>query len=73
MALAMLIVAFTAHSLLCRVLLVTHDPRVEEIADRILWLEDGACATANRRRMNGGGIRVRHACGCRDGRSLQGP
>ena len=23
------------------VLLVTHDPRVEEIADRILWLEDG--------------------------------
>ena len=24
------------------VLLVTHDPRVEEIADRVLWLEDGA-------------------------------
>ena len=24
------------------VLLVTHDPRVEDIADRILWLEDGA-------------------------------
>ena len=24
------------------VILVTHDPRVEEIADRILWLEDGA-------------------------------
>jgi putative ABC transport system ATP-binding protein len=24
------------------VLIVTHDPRVEEIADRILWLEDGA-------------------------------
>ena len=24
------------------VVLVTHDPRVEEIADRILWLEDGA-------------------------------
>lgn len=23
------------------ILLVTHDPRVEEIADRILWLEDG--------------------------------
>jgi putative ABC transport system ATP-binding protein len=23
------------------VLLVTHDPRVEEVADRILWLEDG--------------------------------
>ncbi|MFV2054814.1 MAG: ATP-binding cassette domain-containing protein [Thiohalomonadales bacterium] len=26
----------------CAVLMVTHDPRVEEIADRILWLEDGA-------------------------------
>lgn len=26
----------------CSVILVTHDPRVEEIADRILWLEDGA-------------------------------
>ncbi len=25
----------------CSVVLVTHDPRVEEIADRILWLEDG--------------------------------
>jgi putative ABC transport system ATP-binding protein len=25
----------------CSVLLVTHDPRVEEVADRILWLEDG--------------------------------
>ena len=24
------------------VLMVTHDPRVEEIADRVLWLEDGA-------------------------------
>lgn len=24
------------------VLIVTHDPRVEEVADRILWLEDGA-------------------------------
>ena len=24
------------------VLLVTHDPRVEDIADRILWLEDGS-------------------------------
>lgn len=24
------------------VILVTHDPRVEEVADRILWLEDGA-------------------------------
>lgn len=23
------------------VLIVTHDPRVEDIADRILWLEDG--------------------------------
>jgi len=26
----------------CSVLMVTHDPRVEEIADRVLWLEDGA-------------------------------
>jgi len=26
----------------CAVILVTHDPRVEEIADRVLWLEDGA-------------------------------
>lgn len=26
----------------CAVLMVTHDPRVEEIADRILWLEDGS-------------------------------
>jgi putative ABC transport system ATP-binding protein len=24
------------------VLIVTHDPRVEDIADRVLWLEDGA-------------------------------
>jgi putative ABC transport system ATP-binding protein len=24
------------------VVLVTHDPRVEEVADRVLWLEDGA-------------------------------
>jgi len=23
------------------VLIVTHDPRVEDVADRILWLEDG--------------------------------
>lgn len=26
----------------CAVLLVTHDPRIEDMADRILWLEDGA-------------------------------
>ena len=26
----------------CTVILVTHDPRVEEVADRVLWLEDGA-------------------------------
>ncbi len=26
----------------CAVMMVTHDPRVEEIADRVLWLEDGA-------------------------------
>ena len=26
----------------CAVLMVTHDTRVEEIADRVLWLEDGA-------------------------------
>ncbi|MCP5162314.1 MAG: ATP-binding cassette domain-containing protein [Hahellaceae bacterium] len=25
----------------CAVIVVTHDPRVEEIADRIFWLEDG--------------------------------
>ncbi|MDT8316548.1 MAG: ATP-binding cassette domain-containing protein [bacterium] len=25
----------------CAVVIVTHDPRVEDIADRILWLEDG--------------------------------
>lgn len=25
----------------CAVLVVTHDPRVEDIADRVLWLEDG--------------------------------
>jgi len=25
----------------CAVVLVTHDPRVEDVADRILWLEDG--------------------------------
>lgn len=26
----------------CAVLMVTHDPRVEEVADKVLWLEDGA-------------------------------
>lgn len=26
----------------CSVLMVTHDPRVEEIADHVLWLEDGS-------------------------------
>jgi putative ABC transport system ATP-binding protein len=26
----------------CAVVFVTHDPRVEDVADRILWLEDGA-------------------------------
>ena len=26
----------------CAVVLVTHDPRVEEVADCVLWLEDGA-------------------------------
>jgi len=25
----------------CSVLIVTHDPRVEDVADRVLWLEDG--------------------------------
>lgn len=29
----------------CGVIVVTHDPRVEDIADRILWLEDGALQT----------------------------
>ena len=24
------------------IIMVTHDPRVEEVADRVLWLEDGA-------------------------------
>lgn len=26
----------------CAVLIVTHDQRIEEVADRVLWLEDGA-------------------------------
>ncbi len=26
----------------CAVVIVTHDPRIEEVADRVLWLEDGA-------------------------------
>jgi putative ABC transport system ATP-binding protein len=26
----------------CAVIMVTHDPRVEDVADRMLWLEDGA-------------------------------
>ncbi len=26
----------------CTVMLVAHDPRVEDVADRLLWLEDGA-------------------------------
>ncbi len=26
----------------CSVLIVTHDQRIEEVADRVLWLEDGA-------------------------------
>jgi len=26
----------------CAVVMVTHDPRVEDMADRVLWLEDGA-------------------------------
>lgn len=25
----------------CSVVMVTHDPRVEDVADRVLWLEDG--------------------------------
>ncbi len=25
----------------CSVVIVTHDPRIEEVADRVLWLEDG--------------------------------
>jgi YHS domain-containing protein len=24
------------------IILVTHDPRVEDVADRVMWLEDGA-------------------------------
>lgn len=30
-----------AHEQGCSVVVVTHDPRIEDIADRILWLEDG--------------------------------
>ena len=30
--------------------LVTHDPRVEDIADRVLWLEDGALRDRKRER-----------------------
>ncbi|NOX82915.1 MAG: ATP-binding cassette domain-containing protein, partial [Alphaproteobacteria bacterium] len=26
----------------CAVVLVSHDPRIEDVADRLLWLEDGA-------------------------------
>ena len=37
----MMILHDIARDNLCSVLLVTHDPRVEEIADRVLWLEDG--------------------------------
>lgn len=25
----------------CSVVIVTHDPRIEDVADRVLWLEDG--------------------------------
>ena len=32
----------------CTVLMVTHDPRVEEVADRILWLETASCAISSR-------------------------
>ena len=31
-----------AHDQGCSVVLVTHDSRVLDVADRILWLEDGA-------------------------------
>ncbi len=37
----MMILHDVARDQKCAVLMVTHDPRVEEIADRILWLEDG--------------------------------
>ncbi len=37
----MMILHDVARDLHCAVLMVTHDPRVEEIADRVLWLEDG--------------------------------
>ncbi len=36
----------------CAVVLVTHDPRVEDVADRILWLEDGRLRDRPRRRQN---------------------
>ena len=32
----------------CSVILVTHDPRVEDVADRILWLEDGVLSDRRR-------------------------
>ena len=38
----MMILHDIVHDEGCSVLMVTHDPRVEEMANRILWLEDGA-------------------------------
>ncbi len=38
----MMILQEIAKEQACSVIIVTHDPRVEEIADRILWIEDGA-------------------------------
>lgn len=37
----------------CAVLMVTHDPRVEEIADRVLWLEDGSLRDRKLEKTNG--------------------
>jgi len=37
----MMILHDIAHEQGYSVVLVSHDPRVEDIADRILWLEDG--------------------------------
>jgi len=38
----MMILHDVARDQKCSVVLVTHDPRVEDMADRMLWLEDGA-------------------------------
>ncbi|HEY5740478.1 MAG TPA: ATP-binding cassette domain-containing protein [Gammaproteobacteria bacterium] len=48
----MMILHDVARDQKCAVLMVTHDPRVEEIADRILWLEDGRLRDRKQERHN---------------------